>query len=85
MSFYLALLLTNCQSSPTQKPTTEQSTNKTDNDLYLYIGTYTTHKSYVKGKGNGIYVYKMNQETGALTYVSEIKNVAGSFFFSHTS
>ena len=39
----------------------------------LYVGTYTS------GKSEGIYVYRMDRSTGALTRVSSIKSVNPSF------
>jgi 6-phosphogluconolactonase len=41
-------------------------TGVSQTDYYLLIGTYT------KGKSEGIYVYKMNTQTGNLTYVSKV-------------
>lgn len=39
-------------------------------ELILYVGTYTRKEAHVDGKAEGIYVYRMNPETGALTYSS---------------
>ena len=44
-----------------------------DRELTLYVGTYTA------GKSEGIYVYRMDRATGALTRVSSIKSVNPSF------
>jgi 6-phosphogluconolactonase len=42
-------------------------------ELTLYVGTYTS------GKSEGIYVYRMDQSTGALRPLSSIKSVNPSF------
>ena len=42
-------------------------------ELTLYVGTYTS------GKSEGIYVYRMDRATGALTKFSSIKSVNPSF------
>ena len=42
-------------------------------ELTLYVGTYTS------GKSEGIYVYRMDRATGALTRFSSIKSVNPSF------
>ncbi|HSL55598.1 MAG TPA: lactonase family protein [Pyrinomonadaceae bacterium] len=44
-----------------------------DRELTLYVGTYTS------GKSEGIYVYRMDRATGALTKFSSIKSVNPSF------
>ncbi len=44
-----------------------------DRELTLYVGTYTS------GKSEGIYVYRMDRSTGALTRFSSIKSVNPSF------
>ena len=43
-------------------------------DRVLYVGTYTT-----SGKSEGIYVYRMDPETAALTRVTSIKSINPSF------
>ncbi len=44
-----------------------------DRELTLYVGTYTS------GKSEGIYVYRMDRATGALTKFSSMKSVNPSF------
>lgn len=41
---------------------------------WIYIGTYTRNEPHVNGKAEGVYIYKMNPETGALTYVTTSPN-----------
>lgn len=73
--FFLFLLVGSffsCQ--PTQK---ENAT--TDERIipfsYLFIGTYTKKEGHVDGKAEGIYVYKMNMETGELSPSDTITGV----------
>ena len=42
---------------------------------WLFIGTYTKKEGHVDGKAEGIYVYQMSQETGALTAIDTILGV----------
>ncbi len=67
--FLLALiglfLISSCQSS-----NKEETVKKPDNVEILFIGTYTQKEGHVDGKGEGVYVYEMNKETGALRYLS---------------
>lgn len=46
------------------------------NDVLLYVGTYTDRKV----KSEGIYIYRMNAETGKLTLASTAKGVASPSF-----
>src|SRR4051812_16549230 len=41
-----------------------------NNDQIVYIGTYTRAEPHVQGKAEGIYVYRLDQATGALEYLS---------------
>jgi len=44
---------------------------KVDPDLeILFVGTYTKKEGHVDGKGEGVYVYAMNKETGAISYLN---------------
>ncbi|OEK02140.1 hypothetical protein BFP97_11670 [Roseivirga sp. 4D4] len=58
-------LISSCQSS-----NKEEAVKKPDNVEILFIGTYTQKEGHVDGKGEGVYVYEMNKETGALRYLS---------------
>lgn len=57
-----------CQSNKQAKDT-DKTTMATEMEV-LFIGTYTRKEGHVDGKGEGVYVYEMNQKTGELTYVS---------------
>ncbi len=37
-----------------------------------YIGTYTRRESFVDGKAEGIYIYRLNSATGELTYADTV-------------
>ena len=38
--------------------------------VFVYVGTYTSIAPEPRGRGEGIYVYRMDQRTGALDFVS---------------
>ncbi|GHS96189.1 3-carboxymuconate cyclase [Synergistales bacterium] len=49
-------------------------------ELFVYIGSYTQpilfgNGNVLNGKGEGIYIYKMNTDTGELSHVSTTRNV----------
>lgn len=48
--------------------------------IYVYIGTYTEPSS--NGKAEGIYVYRMDPATGALTYVRTVAGIANPSFLA---
>ncbi len=56
---------------------TNAQTNKKSKEMLLYIGTYTS-----TGKSQGIYVHKFNLETGKLTPLHTVKNVAEPSFLT---
>jgi 6-phosphogluconolactonase len=58
-------------------PKTGAQTNKKSKEMLLYIGTYTA-----SGKSDGIYVHKFNSETGQLTPLHTVKNVAEPSFLT---
>ena len=41
---------------------------KNDSSLFLFVGTYTQSDSPAGTKSTGIYIYRMNRSTGALSY-----------------
>ena len=40
--------------------------------IFLYIGTYTRREDFVDGKAEGIYIYRFNPSSGALTYEATV-------------
>ena len=44
-------------------------------EVYLYVGTYTGTLPHVRGKAKGIYVFRLNPETGEMAFASQ--NSAG--------
>jgi 6-phosphogluconolactonase len=51
--------------------------------ILLYVGTYTRPAPYLKStNGQGIYLLELNQETGALTPISETHNIDSPSFLT---
>lgn len=71
--FALGLLLFFGCSNQSQNSKANQMQELTNEEI-LFVGTYTRKEGHVDGQGEGVYVYAMNKETGALTY----KNVSES-------
>lgn len=46
------------------------------NELFLYVGTYT------RGKSEGIYVYRMNPDSGELRHAATVKGVSNPSFLA---
>jgi 6-phosphogluconolactonase len=46
----------------------------------VYIGTYTRRESFVDGKAEGIYVYRMDPRTGALTHAATVPGTVNPSF-----
>jgi 6-phosphogluconolactonase len=40
--------------------------------ILLYVGTYTRRESFVDGKAEGIYIYRLDPASGALSYVATV-------------
>jgi len=54
--------------------------------MFVYVGTYTRKEQYVDGKGEGIYGYRMEPASGALTYVTTFTDTINpSFIAVHPS
>jgi 6-phosphogluconolactonase len=56
----------------------QQSINKNTKEMLVYIGTYTSGKS----KSEGIYIYKLNLDSGALKPYKTVKNVVEPSFLA---
>lgn len=67
-TFSLLLLLVACQNEVSKKGDTSVKIK----EQILFVGTYTQKEAHVNGKGEGIYVYKMDAKTGALTYQNKV-------------
>ena len=50
--------------------------------MYVYIGTYTRKEPYVNGRGEGIYVYRVDSASGALTFVSKASGTINPSFLA---
>ncbi len=49
---------------------------------FVYVGTYTTHEPELRGRGEGIYVYQFNPDTGGLAFVSLAADVPNPSFLT---
>lgn len=56
-------------------------TNEPSSTL-LYVGTYTKKEGHVDGKADGIYILKMDNESGQLTAVDTIQNVVNPSYLA---
>jgi 6-phosphogluconolactonase len=50
--------------------------------ITVYIGTYTRRESFVDGKAEGIYAYRLDPSTGALTYAATVRDVVNPSFLT---
>lgn len=50
--------------------------------ITVYIGTYTRRESFVDGKAEGIYVYRLDPSSGALTYAATVGGVVNPSFLA---
>jgi len=79
-TFSLLLFLVACQNENLKKEKAPVNTK----EHVLIVGTYTEKEAHVNGKGEGIYVYKFNAETGELTYQSKVTNTVNpSYLVPH--
>ena len=49
---------------------------------FVYVGTYTNHPPEPKGRGEGIYVYRFDSESGELDFVSLTPDVPNPSFLA---
>jgi len=70
-SFVFLVVLTSCQNNSNQ-PQKEPTILK---ETIFFVGTYTEKEAHVHGKADGIYVCKMDDKTGKLTYLSTAPDV----------
>lgn len=66
--FSIVLLFIACQN---EKPHSAEIPIKKKENI-IFVGTYTQKEAHVDGKGEGIYVFKFNSETGELTYQNKV-------------
>lgn len=52
------------------------------NEAIFFVGTYTKKEGHVDGQGEGIYVYSMNKNTGALSYRSVSDSVVNPSYLA---
>ncbi|MFT4760892.1 MAG: 6-phosphogluconolactonase [Paraglaciecola sp.] len=78
--FSTLLLLFSCQNEGKKSTKVSEVTKET----IIFVGTYTEKEPHVDGKAEGIYVYKMNAETGELTYQSKVtETINPSYLVPH--
>lgn len=49
-------------------------------ERFVFVGTYTGRLGHVEGKAEGIYVYRLDEESGALTYASTTPGIVNPSF-----
>ncbi|HYL79232.1 MAG TPA: beta-propeller fold lactonase family protein, partial [Candidatus Acidoferrum sp.] len=57
------------------------------NDLFVYVGTYTEPIRFgsgklLQGKGEGIYVYRMDPSSGAMALVSKATHITNPSYLA---
>ncbi|HEY6400850.1 MAG TPA: beta-propeller fold lactonase family protein, partial [Blastocatellia bacterium] len=55
-------------------PAAAQDRSKKRGESLLYVGTYTS------GKSEGIYVYRMNSDSGELSHATTVKGISNPSF-----
>lgn len=60
----LLVLFMACGSKKTEQSVAKQESN----EAIFFVGTYTKKEGHVDGQGEGVYVYSMNKNTGAISY-----------------
>jgi len=66
--FFFALIFSGCGNKNQNKENQmDTGSEKTDNEMYMLVGTYTS------GDSKGIYVYKLDTVTGTSKFVSEVE------------
>jgi 6-phosphogluconolactonase len=53
-----------------------------EQQIPIYIGTYTRRESFVDGKGEGIYVYLLDLNSGNLTHISTMSGVVNPSYLT---
>ena len=57
-------------------------TNQNNKAILVYVGTYTRQAPHAQGKSEGIYLYRLDLSTGALSYISLAAGVANPSFLA---
>ena len=80
--FYLVLFVFSLSACGSKAEKTENTTVVDDNKEILFVGTYTLKEGHVDGKGEGVYVYEMDKETGEISYVSTSDEVTSPSYLA---
>lgn len=81
----LMVLSTACSSTSQQEQLTTDTLameQPAEASLLLFIGTYTRKEGHVDGQAEGIYVYRFNQETGAISQASVASGIINPSYLS---
>ncbi len=85
-SFFFIIIISFSTCSEIEKTKSNQNENTIkQNTNYLFIGTYSKKEGHVDGKAEGIYLYSMDAETGAIAYENVAKNVINPSFLTISS
>jgi 6-phosphogluconolactonase len=57
-------------------------TTQDKREIIVYVGAYTRREAHVLGKSEGIYVYRLDLASGAMTYASKITGVENPSFLA---
>lgn len=57
-------------------------TNQQTLEMVVYVGTYTQKLPHVNGQADGIYVYRLDLSSGALSYQSEVSGLVNPAFLA---
>ena len=57
-------------------------TNQQNLEIVVYVGTYTQKLPHVNGQADGIYVYRLDLSSGALSYQSKVSGMVNPAFLA---
>jgi 6-phosphogluconolactonase len=57
-------------------------TNQQNLEMVVYVGTYTQTLPHVNGQADGIYVYRLDLSSGALSYQSQVSGMVNPAFLA---
>ncbi len=57
-------------------------TQPPDTPLFVFVGSYTCAMPHVKGKGEGIYIFRMDRATGALTPAGDMLGLSNPSYLA---
>ncbi|MCW5853337.1 MAG: lactonase family protein [Anaerolineae bacterium] len=57
-------------------------TQSSDTSLFVYVGSYTRTLPHVKGKGEGIYIFRMDRASGALAPAGDVLGLSNPSYLA---